>query len=258
MVAGPFILRYGVVLGLVAAGLLLSPGLEAPRSWALLGLTVVASGFGAHLLVRSHQGYRYYLRQPAAYFDWITPACLTLGGALFTLQFLGGPFTWAGMLATGAGVALVLYCQYLLATPGAAPPLQARLIVHWAIYLAAFLLFVAILNSGLGPLSGTLILGGMSGLLALELFREGRERPWREGLYALVLAVLVTELSWALQYLPLGRIITGLILLLGFYLLSGLMRHHLQGRLSLWVGLEFLLVTAVALAALFFLQSAGG
>ncbi|MBI2887858.1 MAG: hypothetical protein HYY02_11695 [Chloroflexi bacterium] len=253
------------MLGLVAAGLLLSPGLEAPRSWALLGLTVVASGFGAHLLVRSHQGYRYYLRQPAAYFYWITPACLTLGGATFTLQFLGGPFTWAGMLATGAGVALVLYCQYLLAAPpagragpGAAPPPQARLIVHWAIYLAAFLLFVAILNSGLGQLAGTLVLGGMSGLLALELFREGRERPWREGLYALVLALLVTELSWALQYLPMGRIITGLILLLAFYLLSGLMHHHLQGRLSLWIGVEFLLVTAVVLAALLLLQSAGG
>ena len=258
MVGGPLILWYGAVVALVAAGLLLSPTLEFPRSWVLLGLAVVTSGAGAHLLARAHPEYRYYLHKPPTAFYWTAPVALTAGGALFTLQLLGGPFTLVGMGVTSAGVALVLYCQYALAEPGRAPPAYARLITNLSIYLAAFLLFVSIHNSGLGLPLAPVVLGSLSGLLSLELFREGRDRPWREAGYALVLAVLIAELSWVLQYFPLGKIITSLVLLLGFYLLTGLIHNHLIGRLSPWIALEFVFVTAVGLGVLFGFQTLGG
>ena len=258
MVWGPYPLWYGLVVVLVAAGLLLTPTVEPPRSWLLLGLTLATIGGGVHFLVRGHPGYRFYLRKPTTLLYWITPLALALGGALFTLQLLGGHYTALGMLTTAAGVAVLIYIQLLSARPEEPAPALARLTANLSVYLAAFLFFVALLHSELGLLLKAALFGGVSWLLSLELFRKAADRPEREVLYAAVAALLIVELGVGLQLLPLGEVLTGLLLLLAFYLLSGLIHNHLMNRLSPGVALEFVGVTAVGLGFLYGFRAMGG
>ena len=51
-------------------------------------------------------------------------------------------------------------------------------------------------------------------------------------LYAALISLLIVELSWALLLLPLGRVTTGLLLLMAFYFISGLVHSHLLNRLN--------------------------
>lgn len=256
MVPGPLFLWYSAVVAVTSAGLALSATLEEPRAWAMLGLTLVAVAAGTHYLSLAHEGYRFYPQRPATFAYWPPPVALALGGTLFTRAFLGGGLLLVGLVGTAVALAVLLYSQHLLARPGGFVPAFARLATNLGIYLATFLLFVSLENSDLPPAARLVALGLSSGLLSLSLFRDRAGSPGREALYAGLVSLLVMQLGWALQLLPLGKVITGLLLLVAFYVTSGLVHSHLLNRLSRGVVLEFGAVTAVALFVLFGFQVA--
>lgn len=257
MLRGPYNLWFGVVVTVVAAGLLLLPALTPPKSWGLLVLTLATLCGGVRLLIHGHPDYRYYRRKPATFLYWVAPSALALSGALFSTTVLGGEFAYLGLLATGAVVSVLVYFQVVQALPLGDPPPIAHLGANVSIYVSAFLFFVTLQNSGLAFLPRTALLGGLGAALSLELFREGSDHPRREALYAAVVGFLLIELSWSLQLLPLGRVFTGLLLMLAFYLLAGLIHSHLLNRLNHWVVLEFVAVTAVGLGFLYSFQAMG-
>ena len=256
MIRGSFLLWYGVVVALAAAGLAFFATLEGARSWTMLVLTLATIASGTHYLALAHPGYRFYERRPVTLPYWVSPLALALGGALFTEQFLGGWFTVAGLAGTGAGVAVLVYCQHLLARPDAAPPAFARIATSLSVYLAAFLLFVALQSLELPPAFHMGVLGAVSGVLSLAILGERSTRLDRPVLYAGVISLLIIELSWALLLLPVGKVITGLLLLMAFYLFSGLAQSHLLNRLNRSVALEFVGVTLVAMGVLYWFQAA--
>lgn len=258
VVGGPFLLWYGVVVALAAAGLAFFITLEPPRSWWMLAVTLAMVASGTHYLALAHPGYRYYERRPPTFPYWVAPLALALGGALFSEQFLRGWFTLIGMSGTAAGVAVLIYCQHLLAHPDAAAPAFARIITSLSVYLAAFLLFVSLQSSDLPAAARMAVLGAVSGILSLAILEERSSRLDRAFLYAGVVSLLIIELSWALLLLPLGRVATGLLLLMAFYFISGLAHSHLLNRLNRGVALEFVSVTLIALGVLYWFQVAAG
>lgn len=264
MVRGPFFLWYGLVVVLAAAGLSLYATLDAPQSWAMLALAVVSIAAGTHYLCLAHPSYRFYLQRPGTFAYWVPPLAVGLGGALFTREFLGGVFILLGLGGTGIATAVLLYCQHLLARPDGAPPPFARLATNLSIYLGAFLIFVSLQNIELAQHVRIASLGLASAILSFTLFRDRpleQEKPAsleRQVLYAGVAGLIIIELAWALQWVPVGRVITGLLLLVCFYLVSGLIHSHLLSRLNRGVVLEFVSVSAVALIVLFTFNAARG
>ena len=256
--------RYAVVVGVATAGMLVSSALTSPYAMLLVSLTALFVGGGTLSVVRSKLSSGSRLRRaPIAH--TIVPATLAFGGALFTLQLLGGFYRPLGMAFTSGGVALTVYCQYVLAAPlervpayRTGRPAFARLVTDLAVYLAAFLLFVVLLNTGLDSLLSALGLGIVSGLLCLELFQSAEDDPRRAALYAGVVGVLMAQMSWVLHYESFDHIVTGLLLLLGFYLLSGLVHNHLLNRLSRGVALEFIGVTVIGLGLLYAFRALSG
>ncbi len=253
---GPFLLWYGMVVAVAAAGLAFFITLEPPRSWTMLLLTLATVVTGTHYLALAHPGYRYFERRPVTFPYWVAPLALAFGGAVFTEQFLGGWFTLIGMAGTGAGVAVLMYCQHLLAHPDAPPPAFARVITNVAIYLAAFLLFVSLQSSDIPPAVRMVVLGAVSGVLSLVILEERPKQFGRAFVYAGMVSLLIIELSWAFLLLPLGRVTTGLLLLMAFYFFSGLAHSHLVNRLNRGVVVEFVAVTLVALGFLYWFQMA--
>jgi len=98
-------------------------------------------------------------------------------------------------------------------------------------------------------LSATATLAG-GGLLALDLLHGARQSLGRTSLYALIVGLVMGEIVWALNYSKVNSLTAGILLLLIFYLITGLSRQGLLGLLSRRILIEFALVALVGLLLL--------
>ena len=90
----------------------------------------------------------------------------------------------------------------------------------------------------------------VSSLLALEFLRSAGQGFSRTALYALIAGLSTGEIIWAMNYWRIGGITGGLLLLLGFYVFTGLANQQLQGRLTRRVLVEYGVVALAGLAVL--------
>jgi hypothetical protein len=89
--------------------------------------------------------------------------------------------------------------------------------------------------------------------LAAELLRPhsaelSPRRPW---LYSIVVGLTLGEVAWALNHVSLSAVGGGILLLLIFYVTTGLARQYLSARLSRPVIAEFVAVSIVGLGLLY-------
>ena len=89
-----------------------------------------------------------------------------------------------------------------------------------------------------------------STLLALEFLRSAGRGFGRTALYAAIAGLCTGEIIWAMNYWRVSGITGGLILLLGFYVFTGLANQQLQGRLTRRVLFEYAIVALVGLVVL--------
>jgi uncharacterized membrane protein YGL010W len=124
-----------------------------------------------------------------------------------------------------------------------------RLALAVATYLAAFALYTVIFTRDVNlPLAAVLV-GVVSLALAMELLRESRLLGPSSLLIGVAIGVSVAELRLALYYFPLDGLLAGALLIIGFYLATGLV-HHLQDHDLEWsTTTEYVLVSAVGTAA---------
>src|SRR5690606_8418649 len=87
--------------------------------------------------------------------------------------------------------------------------------------------------------------GLVSLLLAVEVLREAEADPLRALVFAGVVGLIVAEARWVLYFLPVESYLAGVFLLLVFYLVSGLVQHHLNDDLDAPVVMEFIGIAAI-------------
>ncbi|MDP2726007.1 MAG: hypothetical protein Q8P59_00545, partial [Dehalococcoidia bacterium] len=73
----------------------------------------------------------------------------------------------------------------------------------------------------------------------LALYTLGPQLTRRSWLAAIVSGLMMGEVTWGLNYWPLGGLMGGLFLLLVFYGLTGTLHSYLQGHLDRGVLIEF-------------------
>lgn len=190
-------------------------------------------------------------RRPWAYrvTFWPLPALSSILGVLL----VGGSPTQRQQIVlaslTIVGVTSMMALQVQQVAGGGR---RGRTLLHIATYFVALLYYGLLLGARLRSiLSATGVLL-VSATLSLELLRHPQQvgRTW---LYAVILGLLMGELTWALNYTSVsGQVGAGLLLLI-YYVLSGLVQQYLWARLSRRVVLEFAVVFAAWLALLLFL-----
>lgn len=180
---------------------------------------------------------------------WPLPVLVATGGlaATHAVNSRG----WQVLLTAATGVALVevALAQYRT-VGGQASSRRAMLWLKISVYLLALALLIALFGARLRSLlsaSGVLLL--CTGL-SLELYRHAEERAGRIWLYALLTGLVMGELTWGLNYTRFSGRAGGALLLLAFYLLSGLVQQHLWARLTRRVILEYAAVGLAGLAVL--------
>ena len=177
-------------------------------------------------------------------------------GLVHGLAWWGYRIAFIGL--SGATLAAVITLQYhsLDATGGRRA--RARVWLSIASYTIALILYIALYGLRWRSLFSATGVLAVSGLLSLELLREESQHIGRTWLYAGIIALAMGELTWALNYCSLDAKVGGYLLLLVFYLLTGLSQQYLWGRLKRRVAIEYSLVGAAGLAALLALAQYAG
>jgi hypothetical protein len=116
------------------------------------------------------------------------------------------------------------------------------------VYLTALMGFVVVYGANLrGLLAGPLVFAG-AGLLAARLLWPLVGDARRALLYGAVVGIAPGEMVWVLNYWPLSALQGGLVLLILFYVVLGLLQQWLLGTFNRRVVLEYSGVALLALA----------
>lgn len=215
-------------------------------TWLMAALLSSLACTGTDSLVRSHplvrQGENRY-----TFAFWALPGLLVVAAILLLPLAPTRPYWLGGLALTALLLLLIAVAQYHTVDPTDSGYRIARLGLHIFVYLVALSLFTLIYGSRTRSLISATSTAVVGGLLALELLRGVHHRLRLTGLYALITGLALGEITWALNYWMVGRLTGGLLLLLVFYLATGLSRVGLLRQLNRRAIVEFALVALVGL-----------
>lgn len=258
-----------VVLGLILATLLQFPAwtrvltvLGSPLTvtvtqTALMALLLVGiTCAGTDAIVRSHP----IAREIEARYSFVTWTLPALTVVLATVLLPRAPtrlYLVGGMILTGLMLILVISAEYYTVDPANRRYGISRLALNGWAYVVALVIFVLIYSAKARSLLSATGVTVLSSLLALEFLRSAGQPFGRTALYALIAGLSTGEIIWAMNYWRMGGITGGLILLLGFYLATGLANQQLQGKLTQRVLIEYAVVALVVLVIVVVLSAFG-
>ena len=259
--------RASVVATLVVLGLILAAFLDFP-AWthdlAVLGspltinvsqtalmaaLLVGITCTGTDAIVRSHPTAK-RIEARYSFVTWTLPALTVLLATILLPQAPTRLYQLGGYVLTGLILILVISAEYYTVDPANPRYLAARLGLNGWAYLLALVVFTLIYSAKARSLVSATGVSLLSTLLALEFLRSAGRGFARTALYAAIAGLSTGELIWAMNYWRISGLSGGLILLLGFYVATGLANQQLQGRLSRRVLVEYAFVALIGLAIL--------
>ena len=227
------------------AGLTAYLNLRPEQHW-ILALTALVAAMAVEGAVRSHPEWRGSSLGALSY--GLLPLLAVLGGGLFIDEAVGGYGRMAAGLAAGAVTGLLLYAEYHSIAPGRPLFGPMRLVLAVVTYLAALALFTVFFTRDLNLPASTAAVGVLSFALALDLLRESRGRGASSLLAALAIGISLAELRIALYYFPLDDLLTGALMIIGFYVATGLVHHLLDDDLTPATLAEYFVVSGVSAA----------
>ncbi len=240
---------------------LVSQDYQFPLTVVLLtALVAITSGI-ADATVRSHPQI-YLLKLPVvrirgnkfefAPFSWILPSLLVVGTYLFLRLFDSPPVQVIGTIISSFVLLVVIIAQYY--TVGRQERLYgwANIGLNLATYIAGFLIFSAIYVNKWRALISAPLVGLVTFLLTYEILRQSKASNNRLLIYSLVGALILAEVTWALNYWLLPVLIGGVMLLLIFYVVAGILQAYLTNNLNRAVLREYLIVSLVSLVLIVF------
>lgn len=252
----PTIHRDRFVAVLAATGILLLASLALPAPWAWLALVaaVVAGVGGAAALVQPPL----WAWPPTAAVPQVAlPGLLLFAAGLALHTYLIEPLlltVLAALLALGVFGALVIGKHLVLVDQqGYAGALGE--VLNIATYLTAFLLFITVYRLAPPTPVKLAVIAAIGTLLTLELLTHVAIPLHRRWVLSLVVGGTLAETAWSLHQWPQEGAYTAMFLLLGFYLITGLLQSHFRHRLNSWVVLEFVGVGVVSFVFLFAFQA---
>ncbi len=232
-----------------------------PLTFLLLSALVIITAGIADATVRSHPQI-YLLNLPSARigrnqvefapFSWVLPGLVVVGTYLFLRLFDSPTVQIVGTLASSLILLVVILGQYYSIGR------QHRL-YGWAViglnittYIAGFLLYGAIYVNKWRDFQSIPLVGLVTVLLTYELLRQAKAPNRTLLLYSLISGLILAEVSWALNYWFVKVLIGGIVLLLTFYVVVGLMQAHLTKNLNRAVLREYGVVSLVSILLIVF------
>lgn len=262
--------RLSILISLILFGLVVSHIIELPTQtisfvalgvpttiylsgrWLVGALLVIMTGAGVDSIVRSHPaairtGWTYTLS------FWGLPCALVLL-SLVILPISPQIVFWLGGLAlTGLLLALIVAAQYYAIDQQGRHLALTRWGLDLAVYASVFVFCALTYGARVRSLLSATSVSILAVLMAAELLRPrtpetSMRRTW---LYSAIVGLVLGEVAWSLNHLSFSAVAAGIMFLLVFYVLAGLAKQHLAGRLVRPVIVEFVLVSILGLGLLY-------
>ena len=195
--------------------------------------------------------------------DAVLPGLTALGFVMFVQLFEGGAAQIVVLGLAGITFGWLFWAEAHAQHTSDSYFGLAQTVLNIAAHMCAFLLFSTIYALKLRSLYSSTATGIVTFLLIFELL--SRDAAWHMALkqpvqgrrstialLSLVAALLVGELTWALNYwAALTTLVGGAFLLVTFYVIFGVLSHYVDLSLTRRMMLEFGVVGAVAIIAVF-------
>ncbi len=278
-------LGLGLTLLVESGGVLSLPGvlLGVPLVWIITAVLLAVAALGVEGTVHAHPHTQLWpfprlrvgkLTLEFAPRYWTLPALLTLGAALFLPIFADFAVVALILVITAVALTLVFIAQYHSLDAQDQYFGIATLGLNLIAYLTAFALFGSIYYAKQRSLISSPIVLAVTALLSYETFTRssglgygvlgtgvGRFAPdaaaalrRRALILALSAGLLLAEVTWALNYWPVSALVGGMFLLLGFYIVVGLMSLYLTGGLNGRAVVEFTIVGISGMVIVFLIS----
>lgn len=217
-----------------------SIGFELNGQIIILAIVAALISTGSDTLIRSHP--KSETTAGGTVPHWILPGASALGlGLLLNLEPLG-PVWWIGLGISALFLVLVLVAEYTVVEPNDRAYQAAAFGLTALTYIIALALFSWLrYTSTRAALSGTAT-AFLAALLSLRLLLLSGLSFLRGSVYASVVGLVVGETMWALNYWRVTPVSAGLLLLVQFYILHGLVQQHLIGGITRRMIIEFAVV----------------
>lgn len=237
-----------VILGALAAlGLGAFVSLRPEQPWILV-LTTVLAALGTDGLVKSHPDWRDLRPLDSAVYTFL-PALFVLGSGLFIDHAIEGYARQPAAIAAGVAVALVAFGEFQTVNFEGRLFGPFRVFMAVVTYVTAFAFFTVIYSRDFELAFAGVFIAAVSALLAMELFRESRLLGASSLLVSVAIGMTLGEFRLALYFYPLDGLLAGALLLIGFYLATGIVAHILDRDLDVPTAAEYVVVTLGASAA---------
>jgi hypothetical protein len=250
------------VLGLILAAFLQFPSrtfditvlgspltISISQTALMAALLVAITCAGTDSIVRSHPTAR-RIEARYSFVTWTLPGLTALLATVLLPQAPTQLYQAIGLVVTGLILVLVISAEYYTVDTTDNRYLTARLSLNAWAYLVALVLFVLIYSAKARSLISATGVSLVSALLALEFLRSAGRGFGRTALYAAIAGLCTGEIIWAMNYWRISGVTGGLILLLGFYVFTGLANQQLRGKLTRRVLVEYAVVALVGLVVL--------
>jgi hypothetical protein len=226
-----------------------------PLFWGLAILSIIAAGVGAQFVERNAgnaaasmgQARGTQLMQTA----WAVPVVATSAAVMMIATYHNTLMLIVGPAIAFFGIAGSLLSRDLLEDQTESTQRSATTIHTLVIHAIAFLALSAVYINKIDSIISAPLVGIFSAILVLESLERGQiSRPTRV-VYALVGGLLMAEMTVVLNWWPTHGWTGGAVLLVCFYLISGIMVARTQR--GVLTGRDFIEYGLVSSAALFLL-----
>ena len=239
----------------ISFGVLGSPvSFELTGNWLTVTMLTALSCMGANAVIRAHP--RMSRSDPPPIFTyWILPGLTALNAALLLVRAPTWPLWWAGLFLTGSAITLVVIAEFSTVDPLLLGYARARLILNVIAYALAFTGFALIYSTRGRSILTAPAVSAVGLVLGFELLNTTEVHFRRTVLYALLTALILGESAWALNYWRLSALAGGMIMLLIFYTVVGIVQQLLLERITRRTLIEFAVVALVTFALILRLNS---
>lgn len=228
-------------------------------SWLLIAALVLITSTGADVFIRAHPAMqsrklptlrlgRLALEIAPAF--WILPSMSIVASFAFFRLFSESLQTLAFILALSAVGVLVfgsLVAQHYALDRVVENRTRAQLALQVIVYTLGYACFCAIYYARLRWLYSGVLVGGVAAMLSYALLQWSAPRAGHF-LLALTVGVVLGESLWALNYWAAPFLLGGAMLLVIFYIVCGLLQHHLQQSLTRQVMVEYAAIGTIMFA----------
>jgi hypothetical protein len=200
-------------------------------------------------------------RQRLLFTAWALPALLTVAGLTILALFSGlegAPSRVVGAALAAAWLALALLLQNAQAANGADAAGPTRLGLAALTYAVAFALFALVYGMATSVPVIALGSGVVGGCLAAVQLRVHGASSSVSRPHALAIGLVMLQAGAGLAFWSVSALVGGALLLLLFYVLTGLAEALLDGSLDRRVALEYAAVAVIGMALVLSTGSARG